>query len=281
MLLYCCFDGIAATILTLIACTIIDSLRFKYTSQDKNAFMFMAAPYAGNSCVRNVFHTGGIPNQFLEPSLDYMFRKFCSSQACSVFLLGSDIAFTRNINLITRYTVSSYSATVSGELVLPLGTTRDMREVVALIQTTLVNGGIIIDSLHDSIHVSFLSAFKNAGLSPSSYRILAIGAQEIVRPGSQDRYLLEEHFAVSTYFPESAFGIDLSSVKADSGELWRPARVRARMCACTPCICTCARPCGRSCDSVLCHFPFISAHRAFAHGRRIAPRSNPTLPVSK
>ena len=159
-----------------------------------NSMLWYPVAYEGQECSKNIFYTGAVPNQNIEPAIDWLLE----NKSRQVFLVGSDYIFPRTANEIVKQQVVAKGGEVVGEDYLPLGDTR-LTRTIENIQQRLPKGGAIFNTLNGDSNISLFRLFQAAGLQPKHYPIMSVHLYEDVIPfiGSQ---LLQGHYVVANYF---------------------------------------------------------------------------------
>ena len=131
-----------------------------------DSLLFYPLQYEGQECSKNIFYTGAVPNQQIEPATLFMLR---SSPAAGkpFFLVGSDYVYPRTINTITKYFLKYMGGKVVGEDYLPLGNT-NVTSIIRKIKYSLPNGGTIINSLNGDQNITFFRQLRDSGLTPAN-----------------------------------------------------------------------------------------------------------------
>lgn len=156
--------------------------------------LWYAAAYEGQECSQNIFYTGTVPNQQIEPTLEWFFN----NRGKNFYLIGSDYAYPRTINTIIKARLQQLGGSVVGETYVPLGFT-DTQDSVKTIQQALPQGGIIYNSLTgDSNHAFFVQLFQ-AGLTAARYPCISTNMTELEIPQIGARYL-QGHYLAESYF---------------------------------------------------------------------------------
>jgi urea transport system substrate-binding protein len=165
------------------------------TIENKNHMLWYPVVYEGQECSQNVFYTGAVPNQQIEPAVDWLSQAFKNRP---FFLIGSDYVYPRVVNTVMKNTVSSQINRVVGEDYVPLGVV-EMRSLVRKIRRAMPQGGIIFNSLNGDSNVSFFKALYNSGLTPRRYPTLSvsIAEEEVLAIGVE---YLQGHYAAWNYF---------------------------------------------------------------------------------
>ena len=144
-----------------------------------DSLLFYPIVYEGQECSENIFYTGAVPNQQVEPATEYMFKR-SPSAGKPFYLVGSDYVYPRTINQITKYQLFDMGGKVVGEDYLPLGNT-NVYPIIKKIKSSLPNGGTIINTLNGDQNVSFYSQLKRFGITPENgYYVMtySIGEEE-------------------------------------------------------------------------------------------------------
>jgi urea transport system substrate-binding protein len=163
--------------------------------ETKKHLLWYPVAYEGQECSKNVFYTGAVPNQQIQPSVDWLLKTYPGK---SFFLVGSDYVFPRTVNSVIKAQLAAKGRKVVGEEYIPLGST-EVRSIIAKIKKALPRGGIIYNSLNGDTNVAFFKRLYDAGMSPDKYPSMSVTiAEEEVRAiGTQ---YLKGHFAAWNYF---------------------------------------------------------------------------------
>lgn len=156
--------------------------------------LWYAAAYEGQECSQNIFYTGTVPNQQIEPTLEWFFN----NRGKNFYLIGSDYVYPRTVNTIIKARLEQLGGTVVGETYVPLGFT-DTQEPVRAIQQTLPQGGIIYNSLTGDSNHAFFVQLSQAGLNPTRYPCISTNMTELEIPDIGARYL-QGHYLAESYF---------------------------------------------------------------------------------
>jgi urea transport system substrate-binding protein len=124
------------------------------TIENKNHMLWYPVVYEGQECSQNVFYTGAVPNQQIEPAVDWLSQAFKNRP---FFLIGSDYVYPRVVNTVMKNTVSSQINRVVGEDYVPLGVV-EMRSLVRKIRRVMPQGGIIFNSLNGDSNVGLFGS---------------------------------------------------------------------------------------------------------------------------
>ncbi len=167
------------------------------TLESENHMLWYPVYYEGQECSKNIFYTGMVLNQQVEPTVTWMLSKFAKQP---IFLVGSDYVFPRVVNTVTKMQLHSQlqSRLVAGEDYLPLGDT-DARNIVRKIKTRMSKGGIIWNSLAGDTNVAFFSQLKRIGLTPKQYPVISfsIAEEEALAIGTD---YMDGHYLARSYF---------------------------------------------------------------------------------
>ncbi len=88
--------------------------------------------YEGQTCEKNLYALGEVPNQQISPVIPYIMTEFGGS---NWFFIGNDYIWPRTSNEAARAAVEAAGGTVVGEDYVPLGTS-DYSAVISRIQAT-------------------------------------------------------------------------------------------------------------------------------------------------
>jgi urea transport system substrate-binding protein len=162
--------------------------------ESKNHLLWYPVQYEGQECSNNIFYTGAVPNQQIEPAVSWLL----ANKSKKFFLVGSDYIFPQTANKIIKAQLESEGGKTVGEEYLLLGS-REVTAIIDKIKATLPDGGVIFNSLNGDSNVAFFQSLKNAGLTPDKYPTMSvsIGETEIKAIGPQ---YLKGHYAVWNYF---------------------------------------------------------------------------------
>jgi urea transport system substrate-binding protein len=163
--------------------------------ETKKHMLWYPVAYEGQECSKNVFYTGAVPNQQIEPSVDWLLKTYPGK---SFFLVGSDYVFPRTVNSVIKPQLADKGRKVVGEEYIPLGST-EVSSLIAKIKKALPRGGIIYNSLNGDTNVALFKRLYDAGMSPDKYPSMSvtIAEEEVQAIGTQ---YLKGHFAAWNYF---------------------------------------------------------------------------------
>jgi len=131
--------------------------------------------YFPGVCNKNIFMFGPEPTQQVWPHMEYMMGNFGKK----FFMIGSDYAWPRVTNLVTKRKLSELGGEVVGELYIPFNTPqyesalRDIRNSGA---------NIIFHSLTGSDTVNFRQQFVAAGMN-KDFTLWTVDDEEVVTSG--------------------------------------------------------------------------------------------------
>jgi urea transport system substrate-binding protein len=167
------------------------------TLESKNHMLWYPVYYEGQECSKNIFYTGMLPNQQVEPAVTWMVSKFAKQP---IFLVGSDYVFPRAVNTVikTQLHSQSQSRSVVGEDYLPLGDT-DVRDLVRKIKTRMPKGGMIFNGLVGDTNVAFFAQLTRMKLTPEQYPTVSfsIGEDDALAIGAD---YMDGHYLARSYF---------------------------------------------------------------------------------
>ena len=150
--------------------------------------------YEGQECSNNIFYMGAVPNQQIEPSVEWLLKH----KGKEFFLVGSDYVFPRTANSIIKAQLKANQGKSVGEDYIPLGNT-NVKPVIAKIKQALPNGGVIYNTLNGDSNVPFFKELQASGLNPDRYPSMSvsIGEEEVKAIGVD---YLKGHYAAWNYF---------------------------------------------------------------------------------
>ncbi len=163
--------------------------------ESNNNLLWYPLYYEGQECSQNIIYTGSLPNQQIEPSIDWIRSRYPKKP---MFLIGSDYVYPRTVNAIIKGKLSKQSRWIRGEDYIPLGDT-DVNTVIRKIQTRMPNGGVIYNSLNGDTNVTFFKQLHDRGMTPQKYPVLSvnIAEEEVMAIGVE---YLQGHYAAWSYF---------------------------------------------------------------------------------
>jgi len=131
--------------------------------------------YYPGVCNKNIFMFGPEPTQQVWPHMEYMMKKFGKK----FFMIGSDYAWPRVTNLVTKRKLDELGGEVVGEVYIPFGTPQ-YESVLRDIRGSGAN--IIFHSLTGSDTVNFRQQFAAAGMK-SDFALWSVDDEEVVTTG--------------------------------------------------------------------------------------------------
>lgn len=152
--------------------------------EERNSLLFYPIQYEGQECSPNIFYGGATPNQQIEPALDWLIHH----RGKDFFLVGSDYVFPRTAHRIIRGYAQKNGANVSGESLIPLGSTL-VAPILKDIYKALPHGGIILNTLNGDSNVAFFKALNTAYLTPANgyYTMsFSIAEEEVTEIGAEN-----------------------------------------------------------------------------------------------
>ncbi|KQW20983.1 hypothetical protein ASC80_12555 [Afipia sp. Root123D2] len=131
--------------------------------------------YAPGVCNSNIFMFGPEPTQQVWPHLEYMTKKYGKK----LFMIGSDYAWPRVTNEVTKQKLKELGGEVVGEVYIPFNTPQ-YESVLRDIRGSGAN--IIFHSLTGSDTVNFRQQFAAAGMQ-KDFVIWTVDDEEVVTSG--------------------------------------------------------------------------------------------------
>lgn len=155
------------------------------------ALLWYPVQYEGLEESPSVFYTGGTINQQVEPALDWALAEL----GRTFFLVGSDYVYPRTANRLAKALVRTHGGSVAGEALVPLGSA-DFEDVVRRLREA--GPLVVFSTLNGDSNVAFYRQLAAAGLSPSSWPVVAtsVGETELAAIGEAAR----GHLACWGYF---------------------------------------------------------------------------------
>ena len=147
--------------------------------------------YYPGVCNKNIFMFGPEPTQQVWPHLDYMMNEFGKK----FFMIGSDYAWPRVTNLVTKRKLDELGGEVVGEVYIPFNTPQ-YESVLREIQGS--GADIIFHSLTGSDTVNFRRQYAAAGMK-DDFAFWTVDDEEVVTSGlgpevSQGDYVSFDYF---------------------------------------------------------------------------------------
>ncbi len=131
--------------------------------------------YYPGVCNKNIFMFGPEPTQQVWPHMEYMMKKFGKK----FFMIGSDYAWPRVTNLVTKRKLKELGGEVVGEVYIPFNTPQ-YESVLRDIRGAKPN--IIFHSLTGSDTVNFRRQFAAAGMQ-KDFAFWTVDDEEVVTSG--------------------------------------------------------------------------------------------------
>ncbi|WP_424630967.1 ABC transporter substrate-binding protein [Bradyrhizobium sp. SYSU BS000235] len=131
--------------------------------------------YAPGVCNSNIFMFGPEPTQQVWPHLEYMTKKYGKK----FFMIGSDYAWPRVTNEVTKQKLKELGGEVVGEVYIPFNTPQ-YESVLRDIRSSGAN--VIFHSLTGSDTVNFRQQFAAAGMQ-KDFVIWTVDDEEVVTSG--------------------------------------------------------------------------------------------------
>ncbi|OUC11579.1 MAG: urea ABC transporter substrate-binding protein [Alkalinema sp. CACIAM 70d] len=162
--------------------------------ESQNHLLWYPVQYEGQECSKNIFYTGAVPNQGIEPSVQWLL----ANKGKEFFLVGSDYVFPRTANTIIKAQLKALGGAAVGEDYIPLGNT-EITPIISKIKLALPSGGVIYNTLNGDTNVAFFKALQDAGMTPDKYPTMSVGITEEEVQAIGVEYL-KGHYAVWNYF---------------------------------------------------------------------------------
>ena len=187
------------------------------TKRGKTLYLW-AASYEGDECGENIWSSGPVPNQQVDPTVDYLLE----GGAKTFFLCGNDYIYPRNILKAARARIEAGGGKVVGEEYIPLSAT-DAPELVTKVLSSKADAlfeVIVLPSTVPFIRGVVDGGFegKIAGTLFDESIIPLIGKQAQGLIGVQDYFLsVEDPFssekvaAFKKRYPDLVFGPTFNS----------------------------------------------------------------------
>lgn len=171
--------------------------------------------YAPGVCNSNIFMFGPEPTQQVWPHLEYMTKKYGKK----FFMIGSDYAWPRVTNDVTKQKLKELGGEVVGEVYIPFNTPQ-YESVLRDIRSSGAN--IVFHSLTGSDTVNFRQQFAAAGMQ-KDFVIWTVDDEEVVTSGlgpkvSANTYVSFDYF-MSIDTPNNKAFLDKFKAKFGSNTL--------------------------------------------------------------
>jgi urea transport system substrate-binding protein len=160
-----------------------------------NALLFYPMAYEGNECSKNVIYTGAVPNQHVQPAVDWLLSKEAGSRK-KIFLLGSDYVYPRTANLIVAKYLDKKGVKPADDQYVPLGH-KDFGGMIKKIKDSGADA-VLCSVLGDSL-ISLFDELATAGIGPEKVPVLSLSITEDELRGLEPKKV-KGHFAAATYF---------------------------------------------------------------------------------
>lgn len=163
--------------------------------EEFNRLLFFPLAYEGNESHHNVIYGGLLPNQQVLPAIDWLLSPAEGSRT-KVFLIGSDLIYSRTANFVARKYLQSKGMQVMGEIYVPLGS-RDFEAIVAQIRDSGCD--CILSTITGDSNLGFYPELAAIGNDPRQRPVVATSVGE----NSLQSFLPEDvagHFTARSYF---------------------------------------------------------------------------------
>ncbi|MGI0494198.1 urea ABC transporter substrate-binding protein [Alkalinema pantanalense CENA528] len=162
--------------------------------ESQNHLLWYPVQYEGQECSKNIFYTGAVLNQGIEPSVQWLL----ANKGKEFFLVGSDYVFPSIANTIIKAQLKALSGAVVGEDYISLGNT-EITPLISKIKVALPNGGVIYNTFNGDTNIAFFKALQDAGMRPDKYPTMSVGISEEEVQAIGVEYL-KGQYAVWNYF---------------------------------------------------------------------------------
>lgn len=205
------------------------------TKRGKTLYLW-AASYEGDECGENIWSTGAVPSQQVDPTVDYLLE----DGAKTFFLCGNDYIYPRNVLKAARERIEAGGGRVVGEEYIPI-TATDAPELVTKVLASKADALFEVVILPAT--VPFIRGVVDGGFEGSIAGTLfdesiipLIGKQAQGLIGVQDYFLsVEDEFstkevdAFKERYPDLVFGPTFNSPAWYRGlKLWALAAEKAK-----------------------------------------------------
>lgn len=194
-----------------------EAVKNTITKRGKTLYLW-AASYEGDECGENIWSTGPVPSQQVDPTVDYLLE----DGAKTFFLCGADYIYPRNILKAARAKIESGGGRVVGEEYIPI-TATDAPELVTKVVSSKADAlfeVVVLPATVPFIRGVVDGGFKGkiAGTLFDESIIPLIGKQAQGLIGVQDYFLsVEDAFstkeveAFKKRYPDLVFGPTFNS----------------------------------------------------------------------
>jgi urea transport system substrate-binding protein len=152
--------------------------------EDVGGTLWYPLQYEGNECSGNIMYFGACPNQQIIPALEWL-RKNIHTDDVRVnwYLIGNDYVFPRTANKLIKNYLSATGdhEFVMGEEYIPLSghDPADIQTIVDDIETTMPNGGIIMNTLNGASNTDFFEDMYTLNQATGNkYTIMSFSVSE-------------------------------------------------------------------------------------------------------
>ncbi len=169
--------------------------------EELNGLLFYPVQYEGEESSRNVFYTGGAPNQQAIPAVEYLMSED-GGAAERFVLLGTDYVYPRTTNKILRAFLNAKG--ISDEDIMenytPFGHS-DWQTIVSEVKTFASQGKktAVVSTINGDANVPFYKELGNQGIKAEEIPVVAfsVGEEELA---GLDTGPLVGHLAAWNYF---------------------------------------------------------------------------------
>lgn len=139
--------------------------------EEYNALLWYPVKYEGLECSKNVFYIGSVPNQQIEPAINWLL----SNRKKQFYLLGSDEVFSRTANKIVKAQLKHQGGTIVGEKYVPLGT-KKFTDIINTIQQ--IRPDVVFNTLNGDSNIAFYRQYQDSGITAETIPIMAVNIAE-------------------------------------------------------------------------------------------------------
>lgn len=163
--------------------------------QKGGGLLFYPTYYEGRECTENMIMTGSCPNQQVDNSVPFMFKKYGKK----VYLIGSNYIYPRTMNRQVKHQVKKHGGSIVGEKYVDLSMTdkAGFDEIIKDIKQQKPDW--VCSNVVGGSSVAFMQRYKELGLNPSNIPIMSYPLTEPEVAGTGVEYC-EGHFSSFTYF---------------------------------------------------------------------------------
>ncbi|MCX7184951.1 MAG: ABC transporter substrate-binding protein [Nitrosospira sp.] len=160
--------------------------------------LFYSVQYEGMEQSPNIIYTGAVPSQLAMPAvywaLDNLGRRGQRDER--VYLVGSDYAFSRIVNILIKDMLDAQGATVVGESYLPLESTAVAELVADIVKQ---RPSIVVNTVDGDDISAFFRELNRVGVTADKIPVLSFSITE-VELAAKDTPSLAGHYAARNYF---------------------------------------------------------------------------------